>query len=91
MNSPEGSWVIYLSKPTHQQHQLLMNVASGHGTHTNTHTRRNKQLYLQRNTAIVAACEHPVGFSGVIETKDVLDMLGEIRKSLDKVRRSLLS
>ncbi|XP_013870795.1 podocalyxin-like protein 2 [Austrofundulus limnaeus] len=52
MNSPEGSWVIYLSKPTHQQHQLLMNVASGHG---------------------------------VIETKDVLDMLGEIRKSLDTV------
>ncbi|KAM6927301.1 uncharacterized protein podxl2 [Xenentodon cancila] len=52
MNSPEGSWVLYLSKPTHQQHQLLMNVASGHG---------------------------------VIETQDVLDMLGEIRKSLNKV------
>ncbi|XP_061584339.1 podocalyxin-like protein 2 [Cololabis saira] len=52
MNSPEGSWVLYLSKPTHQQHQLLMNVASGHG---------------------------------VIETRDVLDMLGEIRKSLNKV------
>uniref|UniRef100_A0A1A8DKM9 Podocalyxin-like 2 n=1 Tax=Nothobranchius kadleci TaxID=1051664 RepID=A0A1A8DKM9_NOTKA len=52
MNSPEGSWVIYLSKPTHQQHQLLMNVASGHG---------------------------------VIATQDVLDILGEIRKSLDKV------
>lgn len=31
MNSPEGTWVIYLSKPTHQQHQLLMNVASVHG------------------------------------------------------------
>ncbi|XP_041837550.1 podocalyxin-like protein 2, partial [Melanotaenia boesemani] len=52
MNSPEGTWVIYLSKPTHQQHQLLMNVASGHG---------------------------------VIATQDVLDMLGEIRKSLNKV------
>ncbi|XP_072307852.1 uncharacterized protein podxl2 [Eucyclogobius newberryi] len=52
MNSPEGSWVLYLSKPVHQQRQLLMNVASEHG---------------------------------VIATKDVLDMLGEIRKSLDKV------
>ncbi|KAM9361338.1 uncharacterized protein podxl2 [Symphorus nematophorus] len=52
MNSPEGSWVLYLSKPTHQQHQLLMNVASEHG---------------------------------VIGTKDVLDMLGEIRKSLYKI------
>lgn len=52
MNSPEGSWVLYLSKPVHQQRQLLMNVASEHG---------------------------------VIPTKDVLDMLGEIRKSLDKV------
>ncbi|XP_056219470.1 podocalyxin-like protein 2 [Seriola aureovittata] len=52
MNSPEGSWVLYLSKPTHQQHQLLMNVASE---------------------------------QGVIATKDVLDMLGQIRKSLNKV------
>uniref|UniRef100_A0A3P8WEI0 Podocalyxin like 2 n=1 Tax=Cynoglossus semilaevis TaxID=244447 RepID=A0A3P8WEI0_CYNSE len=52
MNSPEGSWVLYLSKPTHQQHQLHMNVASE---------------------------------SGVIATSDVLDMLGEIRKSLNKV------
>ncbi|CAL9699264.1 unnamed protein product [Knipowitschia caucasica] len=52
MNSPEGSWVLYLSKPMHQQHQLLMNVASEHG---------------------------------VIAAKDVLAMLGEIRKSLDKV------
>ncbi|GAA6230634.1 podocalyxin-like protein 2 [Lates japonicus] len=52
MNSPEGSWILYLSKPTHQQHQLLMNVASEHG---------------------------------VIATKDVLGMLGEIRKSLNKV------
>nr|XP_033483276.1 podocalyxin-like protein 2 [Epinephelus lanceolatus] len=52
MNSPEGSWVLYLSKPTHQQHQLLMNVASE---------------------------------QGVIEAKEVLGMLGEIRKSLNKV------
>ncbi|XP_069387817.1 podocalyxin-like protein 2 [Paralichthys olivaceus] len=52
MNSPQGSWVLFLSKPTHQQHQLLMNVASGHG---------------------------------VIGTSDVLNMLGEIRKSLSKV------
>ncbi|KAM4587607.1 uncharacterized protein podxl2 [Odontesthes bonariensis] len=52
MNTPEGSWVLYLSKPTHQQHQLLMNVASG---------------------------------QGVIATQDVLDMLGQIRKSLNKV------
>ncbi|XP_029007008.1 podocalyxin-like protein 2 [Betta splendens] len=52
MNSPEGSWVLYLSKPTHQQHQLLMNVASEHG---------------------------------VIATKDVLGMLGEIRKTLNRV------
>ncbi|KAM7401578.1 hypothetical protein PAMP_016883 [Pampus punctatissimus] len=52
MNSPEGSWVLYLSKPTHQQHQLLMNVASEHG---------------------------------VIATKDVLGMLGEIGKSLHEM------
>uniref|UniRef100_A0A3P9ID82 Podocalyxin-like 2 n=1 Tax=Oryzias latipes TaxID=8090 RepID=A0A3P9ID82_ORYLA len=52
MNSPEGSWVLYLSKPTHHQHQLLMNVASGRG---------------------------------VIASQDVLDMLGQIRKSLDEV------
>ncbi|KAJ4941254.1 hypothetical protein JOQ06_027540 [Pogonophryne albipinna] len=52
MNSPEGSWLISLSKPTHQQHQLLMNVASDRG---------------------------------VIATKDVLGMLGEIRKHLNKL------
>ncbi|XP_038135634.1 podocalyxin-like protein 2 isoform X2 [Cyprinodon tularosa] len=52
MNSPEGSWVLYLSKPTHQQHQLLMNLASGRG---------------------------------VIAAQEVLDMLGEIRTSLNKV------
>ncbi|XP_024125475.1 podocalyxin-like protein 2 [Oryzias melastigma] len=52
MKSPEGSWVLYLSKPTHHQHQLLMNVASGHG---------------------------------VIGSQEVLDMLGQIRKSLNEV------
>ncbi|XP_034021826.1 podocalyxin-like protein 2 [Thalassophryne amazonica] len=52
MNSPEGSWVIYLSKPTHQQPQLFMNVASE---------------------------------QGVIPTKEVLDMLGEIRNGLNKM------
>uniref|UniRef100_A0A8C5D237 Podocalyxin-like protein 2 n=1 Tax=Gouania willdenowi TaxID=441366 RepID=A0A8C5D237_GOUWI len=52
MNSPEGSWMIYLSKPTHQQHQLLMNVASERG---------------------------------VIGTKDVLSMLGEISKHLQSL------
>ncbi|XP_042350171.1 podocalyxin-like protein 2 [Plectropomus leopardus] len=52
MNSPEGSWVLYLSKPTHQQHQLMLNVASEHG---------------------------------VIDAKDVMSMLGEIRKSLNEV------
>ncbi|XP_056157865.1 podocalyxin-like protein 2 [Lampris incognitus] len=52
MKSPEGSWVIYLSKPTHQQHQLLMNVASKHG---------------------------------MVATKDVLGMLGEIRRHLNEV------
>ncbi|XP_074505838.1 uncharacterized protein podxl2 [Sebastes fasciatus] len=31
VNSPEGTWVLYLSKPTHQQHQLLVNVATEHG------------------------------------------------------------
>lgn len=49
LGSPEGSWVLYLSKPHHQQPQLLMNVASE---------------------------------KGVIITKDVLQMLGEVQKSL---------
>ncbi|XP_053725273.1 podocalyxin-like protein 2 isoform X3 [Synchiropus splendidus] len=56
MNSPEGSWALFLSKPTHlqhQQHQLLMNVlASRHG---------------------------------IIETKDALEMLEEVRKSLNQI------
>ncbi|XP_077385581.1 uncharacterized protein podxl2 isoform X3 [Festucalex cinctus] len=52
MNSPEGSWVIYLSKPTHQQRQMLMHVASEHG---------------------------------VMSTQDLLNLLGEMRLSLNKV------
>ncbi|XP_051932279.1 podocalyxin-like protein 2 isoform X2 [Hippocampus zosterae] len=52
MKSPEGSWVIYLSKPTHQQRQMLMHVASEHG---------------------------------VISTKELLNLLGEMRLSLNKV------
>ncbi|XP_037304290.2 podocalyxin-like protein 2 [Pungitius pungitius] len=52
MNSPEGSWEVYLSKPTHQRQQLLMNVVSEHG---------------------------------VMATKEVLSMLGEIRRMLSQV------
>ncbi|XP_056886628.1 podocalyxin-like protein 2 [Takifugu flavidus] len=52
MKSPEGSWILYLSKPTHQQPQLLMNVASDRG---------------------------------VMNTNDVLTMLGEIRNILPEV------
>lgn len=59
MNSPEGSWVLYLSKPTHHQHQLLMNVASGRGTHSdmlNTHTQleahTNKDANRQTTTCV---------------------------------------
>ncbi|XP_019716015.1 podocalyxin-like protein 2 [Hippocampus comes] len=52
LKSPEGSWVIYLSKPTHQQRQMLMHVASEHG---------------------------------VMSTKELLNLLGEMRLSLNKV------
>ncbi|KAM8914794.1 uncharacterized protein podxl2 isoform 2-T2 [Spinachia spinachia] len=52
MNSPKGSWEVYLSKPTHQRQQLLMNVVSEHG---------------------------------VMATKEVLSMLGEIRRMLSQV------
>ncbi|XP_076864659.1 uncharacterized protein podxl2 [Brachyhypopomus gauderio] len=52
MNSPQDSWLISLSKPTRQDHQLLMTLA-------------NEQ--------------------GVIPTKDVLSMLGEIRRGLDEI------
>ncbi|XP_014023725.1 podocalyxin-like protein 2 isoform X1 [Salmo salar] len=52
MDSPQGSWLISLSKPTMQDHQLLITLASEHG---------------------------------VIATKDVLSMLGEIRKGLHKI------
>uniref|UniRef100_A0A673YMH6 Uncharacterized protein n=1 Tax=Salmo trutta TaxID=8032 RepID=A0A673YMH6_SALTR len=53
MNSPQGSWLISLSKPTRQDHQLLITLASEHG---------------------------------VIATKDMLSMLGEIRRGLHEVR-----
>uniref|UniRef100_A0A4W5RWV0 Uncharacterized protein n=1 Tax=Hucho hucho TaxID=62062 RepID=A0A4W5RWV0_9TELE len=53
MDSPQGSWLISLSKPTMQDHQLLITLASEHG---------------------------------VIATKDVLLMLGEIRKGLHETR-----
>ncbi|XP_041747850.1 podocalyxin-like protein 2 [Coregonus clupeaformis] len=52
MNSPQGSWLISLSKPTRQDHQLLITLASEHG---------------------------------VIATKDVLSMLGEIRNGLHEI------
>uniref|UniRef100_A0A4W5RT85 Podocalyxin like 2 n=1 Tax=Hucho hucho TaxID=62062 RepID=A0A4W5RT85_9TELE len=52
MDSPQGSWLISLSKPTMQDHQLLITLASEHG---------------------------------VIATKDVLLMLGEIRKGLHEI------
>ncbi|XP_052330051.1 podocalyxin-like protein 2 isoform X1 [Oncorhynchus keta] len=52
MDSPQGSWLISLSKPTMQDHQLLITLASEHG---------------------------------VIATKDVLSMLGEIRKGLHEI------
>ncbi|XP_077459441.1 podocalyxin-like protein 2 isoform X2 [Stigmatopora argus] len=31
VNSPEGSWLMYLSKPMHKQRQMLLHVASEHG------------------------------------------------------------
>ncbi|XP_036387437.1 podocalyxin-like protein 2 [Megalops cyprinoides] len=52
MNSPQGSWLISLSKPTRQDRQLLMTLASE---------------------------------QGVIATKDVLSMLGEIRRGLHDI------
>ncbi|XP_061688435.1 podocalyxin-like protein 2 isoform X2 [Syngnathoides biaculeatus] len=52
MNTTEGSWVIYLSKPSHQQRQMLMHVASQ---------------------------------DGVMATKDLLSLLGEMRPSLHRV------
>uniref|UniRef100_A0A6Q2XYW8 Tc1-like transposase DDE domain-containing protein n=1 Tax=Esox lucius TaxID=8010 RepID=A0A6Q2XYW8_ESOLU len=52
MNSPQGSWLISLSKPTRQDHQLLITLAGEHG---------------------------------VINSKDVLSMLGEIRRGLHEI------
>lgn len=36
MNSPQGSWLISLSKPTMQDHQLLITLASEHGKRMST-------------------------------------------------------
>lgn len=60
MSSPEGTWVIYLSKPTHQQHQLLMNVASVHGTptYTPTHTHKHKQTHTHTYTCTLKCREN---------------------------------
>ncbi|XP_061076288.1 uncharacterized protein podxl2 [Conger conger] len=52
MNSPRGSWQVSLSKPTRQDRQLLLTVASE---------------------------------QGVIATKEVLSMLGEIRRGLHDI------
>ncbi|XP_018602312.1 podocalyxin-like protein 2 [Scleropages formosus] len=52
MNSPQGSWLISLSKPMGKERQLLMTLASE---------------------------------QGVIATKDVLSMLGEIRRGLSEI------
>uniref|UniRef100_A0A8C7MAF9 Podocalyxin-like protein 2 n=1 Tax=Oncorhynchus kisutch TaxID=8019 RepID=A0A8C7MAF9_ONCKI len=52
MNSPQGSWLISLSKPTRQDHQLLVTLTNEHG---------------------------------VIATKDMLSMLGEIRRGLHEI------
>ena len=36
MDSPQGSWLISLSKPTMQDHQLLITLASEHGKRMST-------------------------------------------------------
>ncbi|XP_048038338.1 podocalyxin-like protein 2 isoform X1 [Megalobrama amblycephala] len=52
MNIPQGSWLIFLSKPTQQDHQLLMALASE---------------------------------QEIIAPKEVLSMLGEIRRGLYEI------
>ncbi|XP_026121255.1 podocalyxin-like protein 2 isoform X1 [Carassius auratus] len=52
MNIPQGSWLIFLSKPTQQDHQLLMALASE---------------------------------QEIIPPKDVVSMLGEIRRGLYEI------
>ncbi|XP_059399215.1 podocalyxin-like protein 2 isoform X2 [Carassius carassius] len=52
MNIPQGSWLIFLSKPTKQDQQLLMALASE---------------------------------QGIIPPKDVVSMLGEIRRGLYEI------
>ena len=47
LSSPEESWVLYLSKPNHHQPQLLMNVASNHGTSTHiTHIQPTIHIHI---------------------------------------------
>ena len=36
MSSPQGSWLVSLSKTPRHDHQLLMTLATQHGTHTHT-------------------------------------------------------
>ncbi|XP_073793171.1 podocalyxin-like protein 2 [Danio rerio] len=52
MNIPQGSWLVFLSKPSQQDHQLLMALASE---------------------------------QEIIPPKDVLSMLGEIRRGLNEI------
>ncbi|XP_051551321.1 podocalyxin-like protein 2 isoform X2 [Myxocyprinus asiaticus] len=52
MNIPQGSWLIFLSKPSQQDHQLLMTLASE---------------------------------QEIIPPKDMLSMLGEIRRGLYEI------
>ncbi|XP_051549769.1 podocalyxin-like protein 2 isoform X1 [Myxocyprinus asiaticus] len=52
MNTPQGSWLIFLSKPSQEDHQLLMTLASE---------------------------------QEIIPPKDVLSMLGEIRRGLYEI------
>ncbi|KAI7791151.1 podocalyxin-like protein 2 [Triplophysa rosa] len=52
MNIPQGSWLIFLSKPTQQDHQLLMTLASE---------------------------------QEIIAPKEVVSMLGEIRRGLYEI------
>ncbi|KAF5908860.1 podocalyxin-like protein 2, partial [Clarias magur] len=52
LSSPQGSWLISLSKSTKQEHQLLMTIS-------------NEQ--------------------GVVAAKDVLSMLGEVRRGLNEI------
>ena len=57
MNSPHGSWLISLSKPTRNDHQLLMTLASEQGTlHqptlTHTHTLWTPGMETWKNACV---------------------------------------